>query len=100
MSDLLTQKNAVTEQKMEKLDRLEGKITLAIEKVVLLQTTCNELTATNAQLTRDIEKLRGDNEDLNNRIVEAESVVRDGAGEKQVLNKIDRMLEKFGELQI
>jgi len=100
MSDLLTQNNDSTEEQMEKLDALEGKITEAIEKVVLLQKKCDELNAMNAQLTADVEKLRNDNEDLNSRIVEAETVVRDKAGETQVLNRIDRMLEKFGELQI
>ena len=100
MSDLLTEKNADTVQKMEKLGQLESKITEAIEKVLALQNKCDELAATNAQLTTDLEALRSDNVDLNSRITETESVVRDRDGETQVLNKIDRMLEKFGELQI
>ena len=100
MSDLLTENNADTIQKMEKLGQLESKITEAIEKVLALQNKCDELAAANTQLTTDLDALRSDNVDLNSRIVETESVVRDRDGEKQVLNKIDRMLEKFGELQI
>lgn len=87
---------------LRKLDRLEERITEAIGIIAQWKSRCDVLERRSAELERDVKILREENAALSVKVHELETMRQDGNGivRHEVLNKIDRMLEKFGELQI
>ncbi len=90
--------------KFEKMDRLEAKISRAVEKFAELQTACQALKEKNEAAVGQLRELRLHNNELSKQIFELKTAKTERpvglVEEKKILNKIDRMLEKFGELQI
>ncbi len=91
-------------RKFEKLDRLEAAITRAVEKFGEVDANFQALDAKNEELEEQLGVLRAHNNELSKQIFELKNARKaEPVGlveEKKILNKIDRMLEKFGELQI
>ncbi|UCH85699.1 MAG: hypothetical protein JSW50_08450 [Candidatus Latescibacterota bacterium] len=87
-----------------KLDLLETKIGQTVQKLSQLTTQHDELKKINEELLEDMENLRNRNKDLTNRInsleVEIETRAKKDGSKEQIIKRIDKMLEKFGELQI
>jgi FtsZ-binding cell division protein ZapB len=96
--------NVQTAEKIKKLDLLEGKIHAAIDTINRLNARCDSLVQKNEDLESEMNNLREHNNGLSQEIVDLKATheKRMGSGieEKQILGKIDRMIEKFGELQI
>ena len=87
--------------KLERLDLLENKVSQAAAAVETLTARCRELTKVNEQLTTQITELASGNENLVNQIEELKAAQSSGkVGDKEIINRIDRMIEKFGELQV
>ena len=86
--------------KLDKLAGLETKIAEAVEKAAALRSRCRLLEEKNADLKDRLAGLKEDHSSLSEQVGRLESAASDGVGPKQILDKIDRMLEKFGELQI
>lgn len=87
----------------DKLDKLEAKISQAVEKYAELEATCRAHGEKNRELEEQLGTLRAHNNELSKQIFELKTAKEGPAGlveEKKILTKIDRMLEKFGELQI
>jgi len=87
-----------------KLDLLEGKITRTVEKFAELHSNVDDLSKENASLKAQITELTAANQRLSDDVKELQSataqVSERAIEDEQILSKIDRMLEKFGELQI
>ncbi len=89
--------------KLERLDLLETKVSQAARAVETLTARCRELTKINAELEKQMVDLTSLNENLSKEVEELKAQRLVGSTkieERKVLNKIDRMLEKFGELQV
>ena len=84
--------------KLEKLELLESRIANTLEKVSELNSRCQNLARKNEELELKIEQLTNTNGELSNQLNDIQA--HQGMDETEVLSKIDRMLEKFGELQI
>ena len=91
-------------QNLERLDALESKVLQAVETVAELSSRCEHLAVEKSQLERSLRDLRKRNNDLTQQIVELRAMNEADSGEsadgQRILNRIDRMLEKFGELQV
>jgi hypothetical protein len=82
---------------MEKLDLLEGKIADAVAVIERLGSRCRTLVEDKEELTRRIDDLERQIADLKARgTVGAAKLLADG----KIISKIDRLIEKFGELQV
>lgn len=89
---------------LKKLELLAGRIARVVERFEELSAKYEMLREKNSSLSTELDNLRNHNNTLSQRLVEMEAA---GAGrgeqaleENHILDKIDRMLEKFGELQI
>ena len=91
-------------QGIAKLDLLETKISQTVQKLTELNSQCNALRTSNDELVEELETLRKTNRDLSTRIdqlvVENETRSNEDGSKEQIIKRIDKMLEKFGELQI
>lgn len=93
----------ITKTQLDRLDALESKVSQAIETIAQLTSRCEELDQEKKQLERNLESLTKHNNDLSQQLAVLRAA-EDGSGEseeaKRILVRIDRMLEKFGELQV
>jgi uncharacterized coiled-coil DUF342 family protein len=91
-------------QGFAKLDLLETKIGETVQKLSELNSQCNALKRSNDDLVEEVETLRKTNRDLSKQIdqlvVEKETRSNEDGSKEQIIKRIDKMLEKFGELQI
>lgn len=89
-------------QSLEKIDRLEMKIEETLQRFADMTERCETLQTTNAVLQERVEALQNRNIALSREIDElrAASAANDDDNGEEILKRIDRMLEKFGELQI
>ncbi len=89
---------------LERLDALEAKISQAARAVDTLTARARELTQVNQKLQDQIADLTDRNNALTQELEElkvANEVRSKGrVDDKKILSKIDRMIEKFGELQV
>ncbi len=89
---------------LERLDALEAKVSQAARAVETITVRCRELTEVNQRLQEQVTDLTNRNNELTQEVEElkvageARSVNK--VGDKKILSKIDRMIEKFGELQV
>ena len=90
--------------KLERLDLLENKISQAAVAVETLTARYRELTKVNEQLKTQITEFTSRNEDLVKQIEELKTGAATHASgkveDKEIIDRIDRMIEKFGELQV
>lgn len=90
--------------RFEKLDLLERKISDAVAVIERLGVRCLTLVQDNDELARRVEELEGHNRDLSDQISElkgADGAVAAGLLDNgKIMSKIDRLIEKFGELQV
>lgn len=84
--------------KLEKLELLESRIANTLEIVSELNSRCQNLARKNEVLELKVSELTNTNVEMSEQLNDIQT--HQGMDEKAVLNKIDRMLEKFGELQI
>ena len=89
-------------RKLERLDELENKVAEAARIIEQLSTRSRKLTETNLRLEEQLSSLRSENEELAKQVEALESRASNGdsVDQKKIINKIDRMIEKFGELQV
>ncbi len=89
---------------LERLDALEAKITQASRAVETLTARARELTHVNQKLQDQIADLTDRNNAMTQELEElkvANEARSEGrVDDKKILRKIDRMIEKFGELQV
>ncbi|MEE9271630.1 MAG: hypothetical protein V3V49_15390 [Candidatus Krumholzibacteria bacterium] len=83
---------------------MEAKISRAVEKFAELEAARRTLQEKNEKTEGQLRELRLHNNELSKQIFELKTAKTERpvglVEEKKILNKIDRMLEKFGELQI
>ena len=88
----------------EKFDVLEAKIGAAVERLTELTAQCRDLEGRNEELSRELTELRNSNNELAQKVVDlkaaAEAAPKRLMDDQKILHRIDRMIEKFGELQI
>ena len=88
-------------QGLEQLERLEAKVDEAVRMLAELRTRCESLQRNNAVLQERVETLQHRNIALSRETDELKSAQEDSGGSREeIIRRIDRMLEKFGELQI
>jgi FtsZ-binding cell division protein ZapB len=87
---------------LEQMERLETKIDETVKKIKTLNSRCDTLSSDNEMLLEQLETVRGQNKALTRQIDElkAEAEAGHGDNKEDIIRRIDRMLEKFGELQI
>jgi len=89
---------------LKKLDVLEEKFAKTAEKFEKLNARCQALVARTVALESEIESLRSRNTELTDEIKDIKTKAQTDSeisGRKQeIIKRIDRMIEKFGELQI
>ena len=86
---------------LEKIELLEAKVEAAVELITELRARSESLQRNNAVLQERVETLQHRNIALSREIDELKSASEDEGGSKEeIIRRIDRMLEKFGELQI
>ncbi len=90
-------------QAIEKLALLERRISQTTERFSHLKEQYEALEQQKATLERELDDLRCANEDLNGRIHNLKmnkDVHQNSFNKEEVRKRIDRVLEKFGELQL
>lgn len=89
-------------QGLEKIDRLQAKIEETLRRYTELSERCETLQRSNAVLQERVQTLQSRNIALSREIDElrAASASNNEDHSEEILKRIDRMLEKFGELQI
>ncbi len=87
---------------LEQLERLEEKVDEAVRMLAEFHTRCESLQKNNAVLQERVETLQHRNIALSREIDELKAAQEDDGGDsrEEIIRRIDRMLEKFGELQI
>jgi len=87
---------------LDNLERLEAKVEEAVRKITWFKARCESLERENRILQEDKETLEETNERLSGELEDLqEKTAADGGGDKEeIIRRIDKMLEKFGELQI
>jgi FtsZ-binding cell division protein ZapB len=89
---------------LERLDALEAKVSQAARAVETLTARCRELTKNNQRLQEQVAELTDHNNRLTQEVEElkvaGEARSANTVEEKKILSRIDRMIEKFGELQV
>jgi len=89
---------------LERLDLLEAKVSQAARAVETLTDRCRDLTKVNDRLQKQIAELTDHNKRLLQQVEELKSAPQTGSAgkleHKKILSRIDRMIEKFGELQV
>jgi regulator of replication initiation timing len=87
-------------QKLKKFEVLEEKIALTLKELDQLNNRCESLKRENSLLREELDDLREQKEKLTVGLETARSRGNSSLERKEIINRIDRMLEKFGELQI
>jgi FtsZ-binding cell division protein ZapB len=89
-------------QSLEKIDRLQTKIEETLQRLTELNERCETLESKNAVLQERVETLQHRNIALSREIeqLHAARAEEEDDNSEEILKRIDRMLEKFGELQI
>lgn len=87
---------------LEVLERLETKVEEAVRKITWYKARCESLERDNNLLQEDIETLQEQNKGLTKEVSELQELnaANDGGDKEEIIRRIDKMLEKFGELQI
>lgn len=87
---------------LEVLERLETKVEEAVRKITWYKARCESLERDNNLLQEDIDTLQERNKGLTKEVKELEELnaANDGGDKEEIIRRIDKMLEKFGELQI
>jgi len=83
--------------------KLERRISDAVDKVATLRSQCGELQNENTNLESQVKELKQNNIELSNQINDLKMKHEKYASSfnrEEVRKKIDHMLEKFGELQL
>lgn len=90
--------------RVTKFETLETRVAAAMQRLGELSELCRTLTKKNAELEESLAELAESNARLNKQIMEMRAerakAPERAIDNKQILHRIDRMLEKFGELQI
>lgn len=86
--------------KLERLDQLEAKVAEAARIIEQLSARSRALTEKNLLLEEQLAGLESKNAELKKQIDALETRPNDGVERKKIIHKIDRMIEKFGELQV
>jgi septal ring factor EnvC (AmiA/AmiB activator) len=90
--------------RVAKFETLETRVAAAMQRLGELGELCRTLTKKNAELEQNLAELAASNAELTSQIAKMEAErakTPDRAiDNKKILHRIDRMLEKFGELQI
>ena len=88
----------------QKLELLESRVAATIQRLGELNTRCQELTEQNSQMESELADFKRSNSELAQEVVrlkaEGELAPKRAVDDKKILYRIDKMLEKFGELQI
>jgi FtsZ-binding cell division protein ZapB len=79
--------------KLERMDVLEARVSEAVAVIERLGVRCRALAETNETLVRRAHELE-------NEIAELKGGVGAGLDDGKIINKIDRLIEKFGELHV
>lgn len=87
---------------LENLERLEAKVEEAVRKLTWYKARCESLERDTRLLQEDIETLQERNNGLSKEVEELRELnaANDGGDKEEIIRRIDKMLEKFGELQI
>jgi len=88
---------------IEKLSLLEERISQTTERFSHLKNMFSALQEQKAALERELEDLRSTNEELSGRIHDLklnQDENQNSFNKEEVRKRIDRVLEKFGELQL
>ena len=87
---------------IENLERLETKVEEAIRKITWFKARCESLERENRLLQEDKETLEETNARLSGELedLQEKNAADDGSDREEIIRRIDKMLEKFGELQI
>jgi FtsZ-binding cell division protein ZapB len=86
---------------LEKVELLEAKVEAAVDLITELRSRSESLQRSNAVLQERLEALQHRNIALSREIDELKSArENEGGSREEIIRRIDRMLEKFGELQI
>jgi FtsZ-binding cell division protein ZapB len=94
-------KLASLEKSLEKIERLEAKVEAAVQLITDLRARSETLQRNSAVLQERVETLQHRNIALSREVDELKSTREDEGGSRdEIIRRIDRMLEKFGELQI
>ena len=88
----------------QKLELLESRVAATIQRLGELNTRCQELAEQNSQMEGELADFKKSNSELAQEVVrlKAEGALapKRAVDDKKILHRIDKMLEKFGELQI
>jgi len=88
----------------QKLELLESRVAAAIQRLVELNERCQQLTEKNTQMESELAGFKDSNGELAQEVVRLKAenarAPKRTVDDKKILHRIDRMLEKFGELQI
>ncbi|MCH7548377.1 MAG: cell division protein ZapB [Candidatus Krumholzibacteriota bacterium] len=90
-------------QAIEKLNLLEKRISRTAERFSHLKEQYEALQHQKTTLERELDELRSANDELNGRIHNLKlnkGVHQNSFNREEVRKRIDRVLEKFGELQL
>ena len=87
---------------MENLERLETKVEEAVRKLTWYKARCESLERDNRLLQEDMETLQERNTGMSKEMEERQALdaANNGGDKEDIIRRIDKMLEKFGELQI
>jgi septal ring factor EnvC (AmiA/AmiB activator) len=89
---------------LQKLELLEARIAAAVQRLGELNEQCRTLSEKNQKIESELAEFKTNNSELEQQIVQLKAdkakAPKRSMDDKKILNRIDRMLEKFGELQI
>ena len=86
---------------LERLDQLEARVAEAARIIDQLSTRSRTLTDKNLRLEEEITRLKAEKQQLSKQLEELASRKNAGTFEREkIIRTIDRMIEKFGELQV
>lgn len=88
---------------LEKLSLLEERISQTTDRLSIIKEQYRALQGQKELLEKELDELRSTNSELHQRINDLKLIQEEHANsfdKEEVRKKIDRMLEKFGELQL
>jgi hypothetical protein len=88
---------------LEKLALLEDRIAETTQRLIAIKNQYGALQGQKDTLEKELDELRNANSELHERINDLKLIQEEHANsfdKEEVRKKIDRMLEKFGELQL
>jgi len=88
---------------LEKLSLLEERISQTADRLSIIKEQYRALQGQKELLEKELDELRSTNSELHQRINDLKLIQEEHANsfdKEEVRKKIDRMLEKFGELQL